>query len=112
MNFRITKQRILFSEGEIVNETNRTKNSTITADEYRLNYDEIDITEHNLEIAKKINPNYEIGETHRSPLMSVSFLTNSIITETVHVFADPYYKLEVQNEDGSWKEENKHRCSL
>ena len=103
MNFKITTQRILFKKEEIINDSNRTKTSAIIADDYRLNCDTVEITEHNLANAKKINPNYEIGSTHTSPLNSVSFLINGIVTETINVFADPYYKLEVEKDDGSWE---------
>ena len=95
--FKLEKQQSLYA----YNETNLPKiNSTeIEADEFKLGKDSVLITKENLEIAKTINPNYEINQIHYGPLKTVEFYVKDldsnelILINEIIVFADPYYKL-------------------
>lgn len=109
--FRITEQRIIFGDNEEITEKNRTQTHEIEADDYKRIFDEVLITDENLEYAQKyLNPNYKVGDTHKGPTKSISFIKDSIEVNSFNILADPYYKLE-KLDNGNWIEIDKHRCS-
>ncbi len=72
--FRITKQRILFGGDEQITKENRTYTVEIEADVYMKIFDEVSITDDNLEYVQRyLNSNYRVGDTHKSPVKSISF---------------------------------------
>jgi hypothetical protein len=108
---KITIQRTLFNQNDIINESNRTYSFEIECDSYKENRDEIEITKENLDYAKKfINENYKLGDIHKSPLKSISFIKNNEIIKNVEVLADPYYKLE-EFINGKYIVVDKHNCN-
>lgn len=110
MKFRLTKQRILFGGNEIITEKNRTQSQEIEADNYKRNFDEVLITTENLEYAQKyLNSDYKVGDTHRSPVKSISFIKDGLEIEEIDILADPYYKLE-KFDNGNWIEIDRHKC--
>lgn len=108
--FRITKQTMFFSGDEKITEKNRTQSQEIEADDYKSNFDEVLITNENLEYSQKyLNSKYKVGDIHKSPLKSISFIKNDIEIENFNILADPYYRLE-KLDNGRWIEVDKHRC--
>ena len=109
MKYRITIQKTFFSGDEIINELNRTESTEIESDTYKQNIDEVIITTENLNYAKLINNQYRIGDVHKSPVKSISFIIDNVEIETFDMLADPYYKLE-KFENDEWVIIDKHRC--
>lgn len=109
--FRITEQRILFGDNEQKTEKNRTQTHEIEADDYKRIFDEVLITEENLEYAQKyLNSNYKVGDIHKSPIKSISFIIDGVEVNCFNILGDPYYRLEKLN-NGNWIEIDRHRCS-
>jgi hypothetical protein len=111
MKFRLTKQRILFGGDEQITDKNRTHMTEIEADDYKRNFDEVLITSENLEYAQKyLNSDYKVGDTHRSPIKSISFIKDGVEIDDFNILADPYYKLEKLDNNGNWELVDKHNC--
>lgn len=108
--FRITKQRGLFGSDEKITDRNRTNTIEINADSYAELYDDVLITDDNLEYAKKyLNAEYKVGDIHKSPIKSISFIKDEYEIENINILADPYYKLEEYIND-EWILVSKHKC--
>lgn len=108
--FRITKQKIIFRSNEQITEKNRTITEEIEADGYIRVFDEVLITNDNLEYAQKyLNSDYKIGDIHNGPVKSISFIKDGIEISSFNILADPYYKLE-KLDSGNWIEVDKHNC--
>lgn len=111
--FKIEKQQTLYA----YNETNIPQIKTIefVGDDFKLVKGSVPITEKNIEIAKTINPDYEIGQIHYGPLEVVEFYSKDldsdelILIDKIRVFADPYYKL-FEEVDNEWVLIDKHSC--
>lgn len=72
----------------------------------------IEITEKNIEdFNKKYGDKYNIGDFFESSIEKIIFYKNDINIYEQNVYADPYFKLEIQKDDGSWETILKHQCS-
>ena len=96
--FNIIKQRVLFNEDEIINETNKTYRTIIKADRYEYAYDEFTVTTENIKIAEEFKEKFEngqmlIGKTYQGSRRKIIFYGDETQVDIHNIFADPYFRL-------------------
>lgn len=121
--YRIQFQKTMYGGNDVIDYNKQQVYSQIIncdrIEEFRKNPTEIN--EINIEkvkelgLTKKSGEEYKIGDLFESPTEEIHFFKDSqelpIPFHKQRMFADPYFKLEMQKEDGSWETILEHECS-
>lgn len=108
--FKIFIQNTVFCGDIPTNQQEMIISKEIECDRYSLDKEKYEVTKDNIKLANQyIDVNLKVGDFFYSPLMSVSFLENDNVKETVNVFADPYYEL-YEFIDDKYVLIDKHEC--